>query len=408
MAGGSRAAYGQGAKPYRRADGLWVARIEGGYTDTGTRKRITVSAKTEAECKRRLKERQREIALRNGRVTTAKKARTTVKAWADEWLPIYRTEVKPTVYATNSSLVRRWIVPTIGAQRLADLTPAHVRSVHRAIRGAGRSSTTANHASVLLMRMLRAAVLDGYDVPTNLFQVTHPALAVNDREAIPTADARRLLQVAREHGDHTRWLAAILNGLRRGEALGLTWECIDFDRHIVDVSWQLQRLPYADKANRAAGFLIPDGYEARHLHLAMHLVRPKTTRSRRVIPLVPWLHGELVAARASWTPNPWGLVWAGVDRRGEHTPRRFRDDLDEWEALQHRAGVSHPAGRPYHLHEARNTTATLLLEEGVDEAVITQILGHSSIVTSRGYMTVSTDLSMIALEKVAKALGAGE
>jgi integrase len=406
MAGKSRATYGQGAKPYQRSDGLWVARIEGGYTDSGTRKRIAVSAKTEAECKRRVKEKQREIALRNGRITSAKKARTTVKTWADEWLPIYRNEVKPTVYATNSSLVRRWIVPTIGAQRLADLTPAHVRSLHRAIKNAGRSSTTANHASVLLMRMLRAATLDGYDVPPNLFEVTHPALAVNDREAIPTADARRLLAVAREHGDYTRWLGCILNGLRRGEALGLTWDCVDFNRRVIDVSWQLQRLPYEDKRDRSKGFLIPDGYEARHLHLALHLVRPKTPKSWRVIPLVPWLHGELMAARQTWTPNPWGLVWAGTDRTGAQTPRRFRDDLDEWETLQHRAGISHPAGRPYHLHEARNTTATILLEEGVDEAVITAILGHSSIVTSRGYMTVSTDLSMIALEKVARALGA--
>ena len=408
MAGKGRAAYGSGAKPYQRADGLWVARIEGGYTDNQTRRRITVSAKTEAECKRRLKEKQREIAARNGRVSSAKKARTTVKAWSDEWLPIYRGEVKPTVYATNRSLVRRWIIPTLGAKRLAELTPADVRSLHRAIKSAGRSSTTGNHASVVLMRMLRAATLDGYDVPPNLFQVTHPTNAIHDREAIPTADARRLLEVAREHGDYTRWLAAIVNGLRRGEALGLTWDCVDFDRRILDVSWQLQRLPYADKTDRAKGFDIPDGYEARHLHLALHLVRPKTTHSRRIIPLVPWLHGELHAARESWTPNPWGLVWAGTDRTGQQVPRRFKDDLDEWETLQHRAGISHPAGRTYHLHEARNTTATILLEEGIDEAVIKAILGHSSIVTSRGYMSVSTDLSMIALEKVARALGSDD
>ena len=80
-----RAAYGSGAKPYRRpSDGMWIARIEGGYTATGTRKRIVVSAKTEAECKRRLKERQREIL---GGREHGLNVRETVKSWTETWLP---------------------------------------------------------------------------------------------------------------------------------------------------------------------------------------------------------------------------------------------------------------------------------------------------------------------------------
>ena len=43
------------------------------------------------------------------------------------------------------------------------------------------------------------------------------------------------------------------------------------------------------------------------------------------------------------------------------------------------------------LHEARNTTATLLVEAGVDPKIIKAILGHSSIVTSRGYLHVNQD-----------------
>jgi integrase len=58
-------------------------------------------------------------------------------------------------------------------------------------------------------------------------------------------------------------------------------------------------------------------------------------------------------------------------------------DLAEGKGLQAAAGVGHPSGRYYVLHEARNTTATLLLELGVDPRVVQAILGHSSITTSR-------------------------
>jgi site-specific recombinase XerD len=66
--------------------------------------------------------------------------------------------------------------------------------------------------------------------------------------------------------------------------------------------------------------------------------------------------------------------------------------------------LGHPSGRYYVPHEARHTTATLLLEAGVDHHVITAILGHSSIVTSRGYQHVRTQLASKALEQIAAQL----
>ena len=52
------------------------------------------------------------------------------------------------------------------------------------------------------------------------------------------------------------------------------------------------------------------------------------------------------------------------------------------------------------LHEARHTTATLLLAAGVDPEIIKAILGHSSIVTSRAYMSVQPGMKQDALNAV--------
>ena len=399
-----RSPYGSGTKPAQRKDGLWVARIEAGYTTRGTRRRIVVSAKTEAECKRRLKAKQRELA--NRKAPAAGRARATVKTWTDEWLPIYQGEVKPTVYRTNASLVRRWIVPELGHIRLTDLMPYDIRAMHRAMISAGRSSTTAMHAHTLLMRMLRAARIDGHDVAENVFDMNAPQQAISDRDAIPVDGLKRILAVARDGDDFARWVASMLNGTRRGETLGLTWECVDLQRLTLDISWQLQNLPYADKRDRSKGFVIPPKYEARHLTGAVHLLRPKSVKSRRMLPLVPWLHGELLALRETWQDNPWDLIWSEQNGRGQVIPRRLNQDRLAWHALQEAAKVAHPAGRPYHLHEARHATATILLEEGVDEHVRMMIMGHSSIDTTRGYQHVSQDLARHALGMVAGRLTA--
>jgi len=86
------------------------------------------------------------------------------------------------------------------------------------------------------------------------------------------------------------------------------------------------------------------------------------------------------------------------------TPKRAPVDRAEWHAILDEAGVRHPSGRHWHLHEMRHTTATLLLEAKVDPETVKAIMGHSSIVTSRGYQHVSQELARKALETVGARL----
>jgi len=68
-------------------------------------------------------------------------------------------------------------------------------------------------------------------------------------------------------------------------------------------------------------------------------------------------------------------------------------------------GVSGVVGRRYTIHEARHTTATLLLEAKVDYAVVKAIMGHTKIATTRRYQHVSQTLARRALDDVAARLG---
>lgn len=390
MTGRQRRSYGSGSITQRK-DGYWIGRIEAGWTPQGTRRRITVSAKTEAECKRRLKDRQREIA-KNG-MPTAGTTHATVKSWADGWLPLHAQKVRPTTYTTDAGTVRKWIVPTVGHRRLAEITPADLRAIRDAIISSGRTSTTAAHAHRVFRKMLRDAIIEGHAIPPRILEVEAPKKAASDRTAIPIDQALRILAVAGQRHDSARWVVGILQGMRQGEALGLTWDAVDLDTGTIDVSWQLQRLP----TNHA----VPDGWEARHLTGNLWLTRPKTLAGKRRIPLVAGTTASLKAARVEWTPNPWGLVWTD---RGQ--PVRKERDLATFHAIQAEAGVAHPTGRPWHGHEMRHTAISLLVTLGVDRSYIEQIVGQSKLVES--YITPDDAQVRAMLERAAAVLQIGQ
>ena len=358
--------------------------------------------KTEPAAKQKLKDKLRE--LDRGHDTTS---RTTVKTWAGTWLAESARVTTPNAHTTDRAAVG-WIVETIGARTLDKVTPADVRAVRDAVLkgrdGKAGSSSTALRYHGTLIRLLKAAQAEGYAVPANTLATKGPSQAATDRDAMSVEQALAVLEVASTLPHGSRWVAALLQGMRQGECLGLTWGAVDLAGESLTISWQLQPLPYADKHDRSKGFRIPDGYEARQLDRRMHLVRPKSKAGWRVIPLVPWMTSALERWQVMSPPSPHGLVWPALDG----SPADENDDRAEWHALQGTAGVGHPGGRWFHVHEARSTTATLLKELGVPDDVRIAIMGHSSILSTRVYEKGDImPAAREALEKVAGRLALG-
>jgi integrase len=392
-----RRQYGTGSV-FQRSDGMWVGQIEAGVDAHGRRRRLTVYGATAARVKEKLEALKRDIA-RTGVPETAIARSTTVTAWSATYLKIAEAELRPKSYAGAASAIRKWINPTIGHKRLVALSPADVRAVADAQRKAGRAGATQMRTHDVLIGMLKAAMLEGHAIPQRVLLVKRPRPGENDREAIRTDEALAVLKVTAERDDASMWAAMFLQGLRQGERLGLTWPCVDFEHDTLDVSWQLQPLPYRTPRDPSSGFRVPDGYVARHLVDAFHLVRPKSKASRRTIPMTPWLRGALLAWRDVAPASPHGLVWPTKTGR----PRRAEHDRAEWLAIQETAGIAHPAGRPYVLHEARHATATLLLELGTPKAVVELILGHSEFVEAYDHAD-RLDEARQALQSVAGRL----
>ena len=154
-----------------------------------------VTGKTSTEVKRKLRNKRAEIA-KAGQAAVGNATRKTVKAWANDWLTIRQTKVRPKTWEGDSTSVRQWIVPAIGAKRLVDLAPRDVRAVHASQRNAGHKPASLLRTHWTLLRMLRDAVNEGYVVPGGVFESDAPSTGEHDREAMETIQAVAVLHHA--------------------------------------------------------------------------------------------------------------------------------------------------------------------------------------------------------------------
>ena len=326
---------------YRRSDGRWFGALDLGWQG-GKRIRKTVSARTKNEVIRKLGALHDDLAA--GIVSDGS---TTVDAWMTYWLDqIAAKKVRPTTLRTYKAYTAKWITPHLGKHRLDKLTPEHVRALYAAMEKAGKSAATIKQVDAILSRALRIATDEGKirRNPCASVSVTTPT---GSHGKLDADEARKVLTVLAGREDRARWYAALLLGLRQGEALGLAWEDVDLDAGTLHIH-------QAQTWTKGAGF---------------GLGRPKSATSTRTIPIggLP----EVVAAFKAMPGPRIGLVWG---------PRHGRADYADWQRLLAAAGVPK---RP--LHAARATTASLLSEFGVPDKVISEILGHSKVAVTQAH-----------------------
>lgn len=399
-----RERYGEGSV-HQRPNGTWCGQIELGLDASGKRRRKFLYAKTEAELRKKMKvaRRQRDD---NGDLDTAD---LTLGRWLDDWLErIAAKRVKPATLRSYRTAVNHHIKPSIGKVRLSRLGATHIRKMHADITGRPSkrstrtlSTTTAHNAHRVLAAALADAVLEGR-VGRNIASIVPaPSKDDSDRLGLTASSAVALLTACPD----SRWLAALLLGLRQGERLGLRWSHVDLDAGIADLAWSLTHVSYAHGCGGACGLTprrcpkrhlpIPAGMRHEPLEGNLVLMAPKTRGSRRIVPLPDPLLHALRAQHDITSGRRFDLVWCDDDG----SPIEPKQDWQDWQDALKQAGLPKVT-----LHEARHTCASLLLELGVDVKVIGSILGHSQVTTTRGYQHASVDLSRAALAGLAQRL----
>jgi len=329
----------------------------------------------------------------------------TLESWLRHWLPnIHSKKIAPKTTAAYRTSIEQYIVPAIGTVGIRALTPSHVGLVEKFIRDRGLGGASAQHAHRVLSLALRDAVRYEH-IPRNVATlVGTPKKKPAQLLALTADDGARILETVQHDRLGSRMAAALLTGARQGELLGLELARVGDE---LDLSWQLKRFSWSHGCNPSKPrepvcgakqgakcperhLDAPEDQEFRHLTGGLWLSRPKSAAGWRVVPLVDPLRSiiERRLQAAAGESNPHGLLWTSDPKRSRQgdtlaldgAPIDPRDDNRAWHDVLRRAGV-HDA----RLHDARHAAVDLLYAANVSEAVISDIVGHSTVTMSRAY-----------------------
>ena len=404
-----RRASGEGSVT-RLKTGLYVGRIDAGEDpSTGKRRRIQVTSMDFDTFMTKFEEAKREF--KDFGYTADRQMNLT--RWTEQWLSqIADHQLKPKTYSTYASLIRKHVQPAIGSKRLVELTAADIRKVRERIVGAGLSTSTARQTYIVLSKCMEDARREKLVTENVCTRVDAPPKAASSRGAFTVEQTRALLLKAAEIPNGSRYIAALLMGIRQSEALGLTIDALDLTTDHAEIAWQLQEMQgrHGCGARGATGIYpcgyrqgtrcpsmtwrVEDGAEYRMLQNRLGLVRPKSKSGYRQVPMIApvsaAIRQHLLDTAAA--PNPYGLVWRSTDG----SPIDHKTDQEGWKDLVESVGLP----RTCTTHWARHSVATLLKLAGVDTMVIGEIVGHGAAAVTEGYIHISSAQAHDAMGKL--------
>ncbi|MDQ0683477.1 integrase [Streptomyces achromogenes] len=390
---------------YQRKDSRWEA---AGYVlaPGNTRKRIRVYGTTRKEALAKLTEK---IAASN-RGLPVPSAQGSVAAYLTYWLEnVAVHHLRENTHTRYTACANQYLTPGLGKKKLTKLTAKDIRTWLNQLRTTCQCCTrridarrdqprccaigqccskllsplTLNYIHSVLKSALEHAVREE-EIPRNVARSVRTGASRPRRFEPLTADeARQLLTAAQGHRLHALFELALHTGLGKGELLGLRWEDLDLDAGTAAIRRTLQR------TNTGELTTLPTKARASERRIALPTRCLHSLKNHR-----EQQQHERETAGTAWQHN--GHVFTtGQDRPIDPTnlTRTFL-------TLLRKAGL-----RRIRFHDLRHSTATLLLEQGVELIVIKELLGHAHIsVTATVYAHVRLRLQHDAIDLLGRAL----
>ena len=353
----------------KRGDSSWELTIDLGRDDKGKRRRKFVSVKgTKAQAQRKL----RELLTSVDKGMPLDTSKATVTAFLETWLTDYaETNTAPRTVEGYREKIWAYILPHFGDVPLVKLTPQHVQSLYREMLGRGLSPRTVLQTHRILREALKHGVKWGLLLRNVCDAVDPPKPRSKEMTALDTAGVEKFLDTAFNTPYGAFFFLAIYTGLRRGELLGLRWSAVKLKARSLSVTETIQRL-------NGQGLVSSE---------------PKTKRSRRLVSLPPDALALLTGLKVKQREDreAVGLGWSESDYVFSHSDGRpFHPDTvtHSFAEIIKRSGLPH-----LRLHDLRHTHATMMMEQGVNPKIVSERLGHASVViTLDTYSHVSPGL----------------
>jgi integrase len=324
----------------------------------GRRRRKVVYGKTRAEVNKK----RTEILHNLNRGIPVQTTSTRLSVFLEEWLKSIKPNVRPKTYRNYEMVVREHLTPALGSVAVDKLSQRHVQELMSAKQRDGLSIRTVLYIRSILRAALNTAMK--WDlVARNVATLVDPPQAPRyEPVTLDEPKARQLLAAVAGDRLEALYVVSVMLGLRQAESFGLQWRDVDLEAGMLTVRKQLQRI---------------DGQPT--------FTEPKTSRSKRAIPLSPSVAAALkrhrtrqveerLTAGGRWQAQ-WELVFCDPQGSPLHASR-IREHLL---ATLMRAGMD-----PMRWHDLRHSAASMLAARGVHPTTAQAILGHATVSTTLG------------------------
>ncbi|MEX0781286.1 MAG: site-specific integrase [Dehalococcoidia bacterium] len=305
--------------------------------------------------------------------------RTTVATFLREWLDgPAKARLKASSFRTYFANVEQHIIPEIGSHRLTKLRPEHVDVLLARKQAAGLSPRSIQYMRAILRSALAWAEKRGR-VARNVAALSDaPRVVRQEIHPLTPEQARTLVAACQGHPLGALIVTALDTGIRQGEALGLRWSDVDFERHELRVAQALQRINGAPQFDE-----------------------PKSATSRRTVALTTLTAGFLreLRTRQKAMRLKAGPEWQDTDlvfTSEIGAPLVGSTVTHQFQRLLVDSGL--PRQR---FHDLRHASASFLLAQGVGIKAVSERLGHSQItLTLSTYAHIADEIQKDAASRM--------
>ena len=283
--------------------------------------------------------------------------------WLTIWQKDYLSDIKRSTRANYQSIIDNHIDPILGNYPLSKLKAPIIQNFYNALHEEkGLSPKYVKNIHGVLHKALDKAVEVEYATKNYSSVCSIPKVEKAEITPLNKEEQERLFAALKGEEFEDLILVDLFTGLRCGELLGLTWDCIDFENGIIHVKKQLSMPRKKGGGGKCYWSSLKNGKT--RIVLPAPFVMDVLKHHKAV------QASQKLAAGSLWDEGDFpGLVFTHPDGYHYIQPTIWK----EFQKILKKAGLNH-----YRVHDLRHTFAVNSLKAGDDIKTLQENMGHYS------------------------------